>query len=204
MGKPTPVPDVDLDQLREAVRCEYREVAREPDKGFHFHTGRKLAEIVEYRDEWLEGVPESVIECFAGTGNPFRVAPLETGERVVDLGCGAGIDSFIAARQVGPTGAVVGVDMTQDMLDKANGALEESGLSHLQFKNGFFEEVPVEDGWADVVISNGAVNLCPDKLGVYREIHRVLKPGGRMQFADILVAKPVSQEAKNRIDLWTG
>jgi len=163
-----------------------------------------VPEIVEYRDEWLEGVPESVIECFAGTGNPFRVAPLETGERVVDLGCGAGIDSFIAARQVGPTGAVVGVDMTQDMLDKANGALEESGLSHLQFKNGFFEEVPVEDGWADVVISNGAVNLCPDKLGVYREIHRVLKPGGRMQFADILVAKPVSQEAKNRIDLWTG
>jgi SAM-dependent methyltransferase len=204
MDKPTPVPDVDLDQLREAVRCEYREVARKPDKGFHFHTGRKLAEIVEYRDEWLEGVPESVIECFAGTGNPFRVAPLETGERVVDLGCGAGIDSFIAARQVGPTGAVVGVDMTQDMLDKANGALEESGPSHLQFKNGFFEEVPVEDGWADVVISNGAVNLCPDKLGVYREIHRVLKPGGRMQFADILVAKPVSQEAKNRIDLWTG
>jgi SAM-dependent methyltransferase len=204
MNKPTPVPDVDLDQLREAVRCEYREVAREPGKGFHFHTGRKLAEIVEYRDEWLEGVPESVIECFAGTGNPFRVAPLETGERVVDLGCGAGIDSFIAARQVGPTGAVVGIDMTQDMLDKANGALEESGLSHLQFKNGFFEEVPVEDGWADVVISNGAVNLCPDKPGVYREIHRVLKPGGRMQFADILVAKPVSQEAKSRIDLWTG
>ena len=195
---------LDQDYLREEIKKEYRIVADNPNKGFHFHTGRKLAKIVEYRDEWLESIPESVIECFAGTGNPFRVSPLRPGERVVDLGCGAGIDSFVAAKQVGPTGAVLGIDMTSEMLEKADRAREESGLEQLEFRKGYFEEVPVEDGWADVVISNGAVNLCPDKLGIYREIKRLLKPGGRMQIADILVAKPVSQEAKRKIDLWTG
>lgn len=204
MGAAGDVPDVDLDLLREAIRCEYREVARAPSKGFHFHTGRRLARIVEYRDEWLKGIPESVIECFAGTGNPFRIAPLRPGERVVDLGCGAGIDSFIAARQVGETGAVIGVDMTREMLDKACRAREETGDDRIEFRQGYFEELPVEDEWADVVISNGAINLCPDKMGVYRETFRVLRVGGRLQIADIMVDTPVSPEAKRKIDLWTG
>jgi SAM-dependent methyltransferase len=204
MSKPISVPDVDLDQLREAIQCEYRAVARTPGKGFHFHTGRRLAEIVEYRDEWLEGIPERVIDCFAGTGNPFSIGPLKPGERVVDLGSGAGIDSFIAAKQVGPGGAVIGIDMTDEMLQAARDAVEETAVSQIEFRQGYFEELPIADGWADVVISNGAVNLCPDKMGAYREMHRVLKAGGRLQIADIMVHKPVSEEAKREIDLWTG
>jgi SAM-dependent methyltransferase len=195
---------VNRDQLRREIRNEYREVARNPDRGFHFHTGRQLARMVEYRDEWIEGIPESVIACFAGTGNPFRVARLAPGERVVDLGCGAGIDSFIAARQVGPTGAVVGVDMTPEMLEKARTARAETGIDHLEFREGYLEQIPVADRWADVVISNGVINLCPDKPTALREIQRVLRPGGRIQIADILVSRPVSDTAKQRIDLWTG
>jgi len=199
-----PVPDVDLDGLREAIRGEYCEVARSPGKGFHFHTGRTLAAICEYDDAWLEGIPENVIERFAGTGNPFRVAPLQPGERVVDLGCGAGIDSFVAARQVGPDGAVVGIDMTPEMLEQAERARDALGLKQLELRRGYLEELPVEDGWADVVISNGAFNLSPDKARIYRETHRVLRPGGRLQIADILVTKPVSDASKRKIDLWTG
>jgi len=194
----------DRNVLREEIRNEYREVAQHPDRGFHFHTGRTLARIVEYEDEWLEAIPESVISCFAGTGNPFSIGKLEPGARVVDLGCGAGIDSFIAARHVGPSGAVVGIDMTQEMLDKAEAARVATGVEQLEFRQGYLEQVPVEDGWADVVISNGVVNLCPDKEVAFREIHRVLKPGGRIQIADILVSRPVSDSAKQRIDLWTG
>jgi len=200
----TPIPDVDLERLREAVRDEYREVAHSPDKGFHFHTGRKLAAICQYPDAWLEDIPDSVIDRFAGTGNPFAIAPLQPGERVVDLGCGAGIDSFIAARQVGDTGSVIGVDMTPAMLAEANAAREQLALSQLEFRQGYLEQLPVDDSWADVVISNGATNLAPDKAGIYREMHRILKPGGRLQIADILVARPVSEEAKRKIDLWTG
>jgi len=190
--------------LRREIRNEYREVARHPNRGFHFHTGRALARIVEYRDEWFDGIPESVIESFAGTGNPVSIRPLVAGERVVDLGCGAGIDSFIAARQVGPEGAVVGIDMTSEMLERAHAAKIATGIDHLDFKEGYLEELPIEDGWADVVISNGVVNLCPDKPEAFREIHRVLKPGGRIQIADILVSRPVSDAAKQKIDLWTG
>ena len=195
---------LDQDFLREEIKKEYRIVADNPNKGFHFHTGRKLAKIVEYRDEWLEGIPESAVESFAGTGNPFSIRPLPEGGKVVDLGCGAGIDSFIAAKHVGPSGAVVGIDMTEEMLEKARKAGAEAGLSQLSFKAGYLEELPVEDGWADVVISNGVVNLCPDKLKAFGEIYRVLKPSGRMQIADIMVHKEVSQSAKLKIDLWTG
>jgi len=201
--RPTGI-DLDRDVLRREIRNEYREVARHPNRGFHFHTGRALARIVEYRDEWFEGIPESVVESFAGTGNPFSIRPLVAGERVVDLGCGAGIDSFIAAGQVGPEGAVVGIDMTPEMLDRAHAAKNATGIDHLDFKEGYLEELPIEDGWADVVISNGVVNLCPDKPEAFREIHRVLKPGGRIQIADILVSRPVSDAAKQKIDLWTG
>lgn len=196
--------NLDREHLRREIRKEYREVAENPNRGFHFHTGRALARIVEYRGEWLEGIPESVIESFAGTGNPFSIQPLVHGERVVDLGCGAGIDSFIAAKQVGPDGAVVGIDMTPEMLERARSAKATTGIEQVEFKEGYLEDIPVEDGWADVVISNGVVNLSPDKSEVFGEIRRVLKPGGRIQIADILVSRPVSEAAKQKIDLWTG
>jgi SAM-dependent methyltransferase len=201
MGPETPI---DRKELREAIQGEYCDVARSPDRGFHFHTGRRLAAIVGYRDEWLEGIPERAIERFAGTGNPFRMGTLRPGERVVDLGCGAGIDSLIAGAQVGPSGSVIGVDMTAEMLEEARRAGEEAGLPHVEFRTGYLEELPVEDGWADVVISNGVINLCPDKVGAFGEIHRVLRPGGRMQIGDIAVERPVSEASKLKIDLWTG
>lgn len=204
MSEAHAVGNLDREHLRREIRKEYREVAEDPDQGFHFHTGRTLARIVEYRDEWLEGIPESVIASFAGTGNPFSIKTLAQGELVVDLGCGAGIDSFIAARQVGPGGAVVGIDMTLEMLERARAAQAATGIEQLEFKEGYLEEIPVEDGWADVVISNGVVNLSPNKEHVFSEIHRVLRPGGRIQIADILVSRPVSEAAKQRIDLWTG
>jgi len=200
---PKPI-EVDQEVLREEIRKEYRAVAKDPRKGFHFHTGRRLAEIVEYREEWLRGVPEPVLASFAGTGNPFSIAPLKKGEHVVDVGCGAGIDSFIAAHMVGPEGAVRGVDMTEEMLEKAEQAQAPCGLSQLRFERGFLEELPIEDGWADVVISNGAINLSPNKDKVFREIYRVLRPGGRVQIGDIIVQQPISDRARKRIDLWTG
>ena len=195
---------LDQEHLREEIKKEYRVVAANPEQDFHFHTGRKLAKIVEYQEEWLSHVPEAVLASFAGTGCPFRMGELTPGERVADLGCGAGIDSFIAAHQVGPQGRVIGIDMTEEMLAKANEAREQAGLAQLEFRQGIFEELPIEDGWADVVISNGSVNLCPDKMQAFREIFRILKPGGRIQIADIMVSKPVSESAKQNIDLWTG
>jgi arsenite methyltransferase len=195
---------LDVGTLREAIREEYAEVANYPTKGFHFHTGRPLARILEYRDEWLEGIPESSIESFAGTGNPFSMGELRPGERAVDVGCGAGMDSLIAGRMVGPEGRVIGVDMTQAMLEKARAAANETGLENVEFHQSYAEELPVPDGWADVVISNGVLNLMPDKAAVLDEMVRVLKPDGRLQIGDILVQKAVPESAKRKIDLWTG
>jgi ubiquinone/menaquinone biosynthesis C-methylase UbiE len=129
---------------------------------------------------------------------------LQAGEKVVDLGCGAGMDSFIAAHQVGKEGAVIGIDMTDEMLGKARGARATGDWPQLEFKSGYLEEIPVDDQWADVIISNGVINLCPNKQRVFQEIHRILRPGGRIQIADIMVHKPVSENAKQKIDLWTG
>ncbi|MBT3822695.1 MAG: methyltransferase domain-containing protein [Nitrospinaceae bacterium] len=198
------VSDVDTQMLRKAVQNEYAVVANQPDKGFHFHTGRPLAKILGYEDDWLEGLPESAVESLAGTGNPFSLGEIKAGEHVVDIGCGAGMDSFLAAKFVGSSGCVVGVDMPPAMLDKARAAAEAGGVSQIEFKEALAEELPVEDGWADIIISNGVVNLCPDKPRVFAELNRVLKPGGRLQIADILVSKPVPEEAKSEIDLWTG
>lgn len=197
-------PAVDRETLRDAIRDEYKEVAREPGKGFHFHTGRRLAAILGYDESLFAGVPESSIESFAGTGNPFSLGALEPGENVVDVGCGAGIDSLIAAGMVAPGGNVIGVDMTPAMLDKAENARQDASIANTEFKEGYGEKLPVTDGWADVVISNGVFNLMPDKLAALKEMSRVLKPGGRLQLADILVQKPVNEKAKERIDLWTG
>lgn len=197
-------PALDVNVLRHAIQEEYDEVASHPHKGFHFHTGRPLACMLEYQDEWLEGIPESCIESFAGTGNPFSLGELSSGERVVDVGCGAGIDSLIAAKKVGPDGRVVGVDMTPSMLQKARRAAGEAELKNVEFREGYAEALPVHDGWADVLISNGVLNLMPDKAAALEEMSRVLKPGGRLQIGDILVQKALPESAKRKIDLWTG
>lgn len=197
--------NVDVDSLRDAIRAEYTEVAEHPDAGFHFHTGRPLSAIVGYEPDWMEGISEHAIDSFAGTGNPFALGLPRSGERIVDVGSGGGIDSLIAGRMVGPDGAVVGVDMTERMLERARRAAAESGLDdRVEFRHGYMEELPVEDGWADRVISNGVLNLTPDKPRALAEMHRVLRPGGFLQIGDIAVDRPVSEAAKQRIDLWTG
>lgn len=204
MTQAVSVPNIDLETLRCEISKEYAEVASNPTKGFHFHTGRPLAKILGYGDELLTGVPEKSVEAFAGTGNPFSLGAIRPGENVVDIGSGAGIDSLIAARMTGPSGEVVGIDMTPEMLERARAAAAEAGLENVTFHQGHVESVPVPDGWADLVISNGVVNLCPDKSAVFGEMFRVLKPGGRLQIGDILVQKEVPQSAKDNIALWTG
>jgi len=150
-------------------------------------------------------MPDRAVESFAGVGNPFSIRHLQSGERVVDVGSGAGFDSFIAAHLVGEAGAVVGVDMTAEMLAKSRENADTLGLAdRVAFREGLAEDMPVDDGWADVVISNGVINLCPDKRGVFEEIRRVLRPGGILQFADIANGRPVPEEAMRQIDLWTG
>ena len=196
--------NLDLIELRHAIQGEYAAVALHPEQGFHFHTGRPLARLLGYAEEWLAGIPETSIESFAGTGNPFSLGELKPGERVLDVGSGAGIDTLIAARMVGPDGYVVGVDMTPAMLAKARSAAAAAGLPNVEFREGYAEDLPVPDGWADVVISNGVLNLMPDKSATLAEMARVLKPTGRLQIADILVQKAVPESAKRQIDLWTG
>lgn len=201
MSADTPV---DAEQLREEVRAKYREVAVEPSASFHFHTGRPLAARLGYDTDVVDALSDRAVESFAGVGNPFSLRRLESGERVVDLGSGAGFDSFIAANQVGPTGSVIGVDMTPEMLDKSRATASALGYDNVEFREGLAESIPVEDGSADVVISNGVINLCADKRAVFDEIRRVLRPGGWLQFADIANGRPVPPEALRDIDLWTG
>ena len=195
---------VEVDALREEVRKKYREVADSPTAKFHFHTGRAHALRMGYPASPLGQLPEEATEAFAGVANPFYWDLPREGENVVDLGSGAGMDSFIAALSVGSRGHAIGVDMTTEMVDRATRLARELNLANVEFREGFIEKLPIEDGWADVVISNGVINLCPDKLGVYKGIYRVLKPGGRMTIADICVEKPVPEGALKDIDLWTG
>jgi SAM-dependent methyltransferase len=195
---------VDPEALRAQVRGKYREVAVDPGASFHFHTGRGLASRLGYEAAAVAALPDRAVESFAGVGNPFSLRPLAPGEKVIDVGSGAGFDSFIAAGQVGPTGHVVGVDMTAEMLAKARQTAAALGLTQVQFREGLAEALPVENGWADVVISNGVINLCADKQAVFAEILRVLHPGGWLQFADIANGRPVPAEALRDIDLWTG
>ena len=195
---------VDSETLREQVRDKYREVAVDPHRSFHFHTGRSLAARLGYDMLAVDSLPDRAVESFAGVGNPFSLRRLPRGEHVVDVGSGAGFDSFIAANQVGPDGHVVGIDMTTEMLEKSRATADALGYEHVEFREGLAEKLPVEDGSADTVISNGVINLCADKRAAFDEIHRVLKPGGCLQLADIANSKPVPPEALRDIDLWTG
>jgi arsenite methyltransferase len=195
---------VDVDTLRGQVREKYREVATDPHGTHHFHTGRPLMARLGYDKDVVDHLPDRAVESFAGVGNPFSLRRLEPGERVVDVGSGAGFDSFIAATQVGSTGRVVGIDMTPEMLAKSRATADQLGFSQVEFREGLAEAIPVDDGWADAIISNGVINLCADKRAVFAEIHRVLRPGGVLQFADIANGRPVPIEAMRDVDLWTG
>ena len=194
---------VDASALREEVKAKYREVAVNPHGGFHFHTGRPLARRLGYDDVIVGELPDNAVEAFAGVGNPFSLGALKPGEHVIDLGSGGGFDCFVAAGQVGSDGAVIGVDMTDEMLARSRAAAAALGLQQVAFRKGILEELPVDDGWADVVISNGVINLCADKRRIFAEVMRALKPGGRLQFADIANSKPVPEAAIRNIDLWT-
>ena len=200
MGSELPV---DPAMLREEVKSKYRDVAANPHGEHHFHTGRPLAKRLGYDMAVVDAMPDAAVESFAGVANPFSLRPLTAGEKVVDAGSGAGFDCFIAAGQVGASGRVVGIDMLSEMLEKSRASAARMALAHVEFREGLLEELPVEDGWADVVISNGVINLCADKKRVFQEIRRVLRPGGRLQFADIANGKAVPASAVRNIDLWT-
>lgn len=189
--------------LRDEISREYASVAEEPTRGYHFNTGRAALTMNEYADEWLAGIPDYALSSFSGMGNPFLMGMPADGEYVVDIGSGAGVDSIIAARAVGPAGHVIGVDMTDEMLQKAGAARMALGLDQLEFRRGYMEDLPVTDEWADLVISNGAVNLSPTKDRVFQETFRVLRPGGRLQIADITVDREIPEGARRDIDLWT-
>lgn len=196
--------EVDAVELREQVKEKYREVAVDPHGEHHFHTGRRLAALLGYPSEVVDPLPDRAVESFAGVGNPFSLRRLDEGSKVVDIGSGAGFDTFVAAGQVGERGRVIGVDMTAEMLDKSRTTATQLALSNVEFREGLAEDLPVETGWADTVISNGVINLCADKKAAFTEIRRVLRPGGVLQFADIANGRPVPVEAMRQIDLWTG
>ena len=198
------VPLVDTELLSVEVQKKYAEVAHDPHGEHHFHTGRYATQRFSYLPETLDQLPEFVVEAFAGVGNPFEWGLPGEGENVVDVGSGAGLDSVIAARAVGPSGHVIGVDMTPDMLDRARRSAVELGLDQLEFREGRAERLPVDTEWADLVISNGVLNLIPDKVRAYRQIFRAVRPGGRIQIADICVERPIPVGALSDIDLWTG
>ena len=195
--------DVDVELLKSEIKKTYARVSEEPSVDFIFPTGRAWAEDLGYPPE-LANVPESAAESFAGVANPFSLGRLAAGERVLDLGSGAGTDSLVAAQMVGEHGRVSGVDMTPQMLAKARAAAAEMGAANVEFVESEAEQLPFPDGSFDVVISNGVIDLIPDKDAVFAELHRVLAPGGRMQIADVTIQNPVSAEGRRNIDLWTG
>jgi arsenite methyltransferase len=194
---------IDVDLLKREIKKTYASVSQEPAKDFVFPTGRAWAEDLGYPPE-LANVPEASAESFAGVANPFSLGRLEPGEMVADLGCGAGTDSLVAAQMVAPEGHVTGIDMTPEMLARARAGAQELGAANVDFLEGEIEHLPFDDASIDVVISNGVIDLVPDKDAVFAEIFRVLRPGGRIQLADVTIQNPVSEEGRRNIDLWTG
>jgi arsenite methyltransferase len=195
--------DIDVALLKGEIKKTYASVSAEPERDFIFPTGRAWAEDLGYPEE-LANVPQTAVESFAGVANPWELGRLASGERVLDLGSGAGTDSLVAAQMVGEAGRVTGIDMTREMLAKARTAATEIGATNVDFVEGEAEHLPFEDETFDVVISNGVIDLIPDKDAVFAELHRVLVPGGRLQIADVTIQNPVSEEGRGKIDLWTG
>ncbi len=200
----SPVSGLDVAQLKAEISKTYTAVSREPDRDFIFPTGRAWADDLDYPADLLARVPETACASFAGVANPFSLGVLEPGEDVLDLGCGAAMDTLVASQMVGPEGSVTGIDMTPAMLDRARRATTELGAANVRFVAGQAEELPFDDASFDVVISNGVIDLIPDKDAVFDELFRVLRPGGRLQLADVTIQRPVSEEGRRNIDLWTG
>ncbi|HEY1331305.1 MAG TPA: methyltransferase domain-containing protein [Actinomycetota bacterium] len=198
------VQGLDVDLLRSKIQRTYAAVSNDPGREFMFPTGRAWAEDLDYPPELLARVPETSCESFAGVANPFSLGVLDPGEDVLDVGCGAGMDTLVAAQMVGADGYVTGIDMTPDMAAKARRSAAEMGLANVTIVDGSAEELPFADAGFDVVISNGVIDLIPDKEAVFSEIARVLRPGGRIQLADVTIQRPVSEEGRRNIDLWTG
>ena len=195
---------VDVELLRSEIRKTYTEVSTEPEKDFIFPTGRAWAEDLGYPQPELDRVPEATVESYAGVANPFALGRIEAGMTVLDLGCGAGTDLLVAAQMVGGGGRAVGVDMTSSMLERAGESARAMGLANVELHESLIESLPLPDGSIDVVISNGVIDLVPDKEAVFAELDRVLRPGGRLQIADVVIHTEVSEDARDRIDLWTG
>jgi arsenite methyltransferase len=195
---------VDVDVLRQEIRKTYTDVSTAPEQEFVFPTGRAWAQDLGYPEPELARVPEATVESFAGVANHWTLGRIEPGSIVLDLGCGAGTDLLIAAQMTGPAGLVIGVDMTATMLDRARQSATEMGLSNVELYEALIEVLPLDDTSVDVVISNGVIDLVPDKDAVFDEIDRVLRPGGRLQLADVIIHHEVSEDARSRIDLWTG
>jgi SAM-dependent methyltransferase len=195
--------EIDVELLKSEIKKTYASVSKEPEKDFIFPTGRAWAEDLGYPEE-LANVPEAAVESFAGVANPWAMGRLAPGERVLDLGSGAGTDSLIAAQMVGEQGHVTGIDMTREMLAKARAAAAEMQATNVEFIESEAERLPFPDASFDVIISNGVIDLIPDKDAVFSELFRVLTPSGRMQIADVTIQNPVSAEGRRNIDLWTG
>jgi SAM-dependent methyltransferase len=195
--------EIDVELLKSEIRNTYASVSDEPEREFIFPTGRAWAEDLGYPQE-LANVPDAAVESFAGVANPWQLGRLAPGERVLDLGSGAGTDSLVAAQMVGAQGSVTGIDMTPQMRAKARAAAAEMGATNVEFVDGEAEQLPFPDDSFDVVISNGVIDLIPDKDAVFAELFRVLTPGGRMQIADVTIQNPISAEGRRNIDLWTG
>jgi SAM-dependent methyltransferase len=195
--------EIDVELLKSEIKKTYASVSAEPDRDFIFPTGRAWAEDLRYPAE-LAAVPDAAVESFAGVANPWVLGRLAPGERVLDLGSGAGTDSLIAAQMVGEHGHVTGIDMTPEMLAKARAAAGEMGATNVEFVESEAEQLPFPDESFDVVISNGVIDLIPDKDAVFAELFRVLAPGGHIQIADVTIQNPVSAEGRRNIDLWAG
>jgi len=195
---------VDVDVLRAEIRKTYTDVSTQPDHEFIFPTGRRWARELGYPEPELSHVPDATVESFAGVASHWTLGRIEPGEVVLDLGCGAGTDLLIAAQMTGPTGRAIGVDMTATMLTRVRESAAEMGLTNVELYETLIEQLPLEDASVDVVISNGVLDLVPDKDAVMDEIDRVLRPGGRLQLADVVIHREVSEDARARIDLWTG
>jgi arsenite methyltransferase len=194
----------DIQKLKELVRAEYDRVAREPHGKFHFHRGPQYAaEMLRYDPDELAFIPAESTASFAGVGNPHRIGPIGLGETILDVGCGAGTDLLLAARHAGPNGRAIGVDMTPAMLELVRRSALKIGLwEHIEVHRGHAEELPVQNESVDVVISNGVLNLSPDKLSAFGEIYRVLRPAGRLYLADVVVQRELSLAARSDVDLW--
>jgi len=195
---------VDVDVLRREIRATYTAVSTKQEKEFIFPTGRAWAQELGYPEPELSRVPDASVESFAGVANHWTLGRIEPGEVVLDLGCGAGTDLLIAAQMTGPDGRVIGVDMTVAMLERTRASATRMGLTNVELHEALIESSPIGDTSVDVVISNGVIDLVPDKDAVFDESDRVLKPGGRLPIADVVIHHDVSEDARKRIDLWTG